>query len=203
MAGRFDVAHELFAKVRAIEADLGVGMHSAAPQDEAFVHLLAGDLAAAEAVLRGGYEHLQEMGERALLSTTAGMLARTVLEQNREAEAEALADVCEETAAPDDISACMLHRIVRAELRARQGAFADAEQLSAEAVDLAARTDWLLDRADALMTRGRVLRAAGDDDDAHRALHKAFDLYTRKGNVVAADRARQAVDAVAHWPVRR
>jgi ATP/maltotriose-dependent transcriptional regulator MalT len=200
MAGRFDVARDLFAKVGVIEADLGVGMHAAAPQDEAIVHLLAGDPAAAEAVLRVGYEHLREMGERALLSTVAGLLARAVLEQNRDAEAEALTDVCEETAAPDDISACVLHRMVRAELRARKGALDDAERLSLEAVELAERTDWLLDRADALMTRGRVLRAAGDHDGAHGALYKAFELYTRKGNVVSANRARHAVDAVAPRP---
>jgi class 3 adenylate cyclase/tetratricopeptide (TPR) repeat protein len=200
MAGRFDVARDLFAKVAAIEADLGVGMHAAAPQDEAIVHLLAGDPAAAEAVLRVGYEHLREMGERALLSTVAGLLARAVLEQNRDAEAEALTDVCEETAAPDDISACVLHRMVRAELRARKGALDDAEQLSLEAVELAERTDWLLDRADALMARGRVLRAAGDHDRSHGALYKAFELYTRKGNVVSANRARHAVDAVAPGP---
>jgi class 3 adenylate cyclase/tetratricopeptide (TPR) repeat protein len=202
MAGRFDTAHELFAKVAAIEADLGVGMHAAAPQDEAIVHLLAGDPAAAEAVLRVGYEHLREMGERALLSTVAGMLARALLEQDRDAEAEAVAEVCAEAAAPDDISACVLHRMVRGELRARKGALDEAEQLSAEAVELAEQTDWLMDRADALMARGRVLRATGDRDRAHAALYKAFELYTRKGNVVSAARARQAVDAVPPSPAR-
>jgi tetratricopeptide (TPR) repeat protein len=196
MAGRFDEARDLFAQSRAIHDELGVGMHAAVAQEEAFVDFVAGDSAGAEAALRPGYEHLQEIGERALLTTTAGMLARALLEQDRDDEAWALTEVAEETAAPDDLSGNVLYRMVRGQLLARQGAFDEADRMSREAVELSERTDWLMDRGDALMARGEVLSALGDHDAAAGAMRKAFDLYTRKGNVVSANRARTAVEAV-------
>jgi hypothetical protein len=45
------------------------------------------------------------------------------------------------------------------------------------------------------MTRGRVLRAIADHDGAIAAMREALELYTRKGNVVSAARARSALDA--------
>jgi class 3 adenylate cyclase/tetratricopeptide (TPR) repeat protein len=196
MAGRFDEAHGLFAQSREIHEELGVGMHAAVAQEEAFVYFVAGDSAAAEAALRPGYEHLQEIGERALLTTTAGMLARALLEQDRDDEAWALTEVAEEAVAPDDLSGNVQYRMVRAQLLVRQGAFDEADAMSRDAVELSERTDWLMDRGDALMARGAVLRAAGEHDGATAAIRKAFELYTRKGNVVSANRARSAVDAV-------
>lgn len=82
--------------------------------------------------------------------------------------------------------------MARARLLARRGERSDAERLSREAVALAARTDWLVDRGDALMVHGEVLAACGQDDVASAAIREAFELYSRKGNVVAAQRARTA-----------
>jgi ATP/maltotriose-dependent transcriptional regulator MalT len=199
MAGHFDVARDLLAQSNAIHADLGVGMHAAVAYDEAFVALIAGDPGAAEAALRPGCAHLQEIGEKALLATSAGVLARALLEQGRDDEAWTFTDIAEEAAAPDDLSAQILCRQVRAQLLARDGTLEEADRLSAEAVALADRTDWLIDRGDALMARGEVLRAAGRTDDAARAIHKAFDLYTRKGNLVSAERARAVIDEGPAW----
>jgi hypothetical protein len=50
------------------------------------------------------------------------------------------------------------------------------------------------------MARGEVLRAVGEHDGAAATMRKAFDLYTRKGNVVSANRARSAVDAAPPRP---
>jgi tetratricopeptide (TPR) repeat protein len=196
MAGRLDAAAELFAQSRAIHKELGIEVLSAVAQEEAIGHLIAGNAAAAEEALRPGYEHLQEMGERAILSTTAGLLARAMLEQGRDDDAWALTETAEETAAPDDLSAHVLFRMVRAQVLARRGAVEQADQMSRAAVELCDRTDWLVDRGDALMARGEVLRAMDDHDRAAASMQKAFELYTRKGNVVSADRARAAVDAV-------
>ena len=77
--------------------------------------------------------------------------------------------------------------------------FDEADRLSTEAVDLADRTDFVIDRGDARMARGEVLRAMGRPDTATAAFHKAFDLYSRKGNVVSAERARRAVDELPPW----
>jgi predicted ATPase/class 3 adenylate cyclase len=199
MAGRFDAARDLFARGQAIHDDLGVSMHAAAAHDEAFVARLAGDPATAEALLRPGCDYLQSRGERALLATTAGMLAEALLEQGQDAEASTYTDIAAEDAAPDDLAAQVLWRSVRARLLTRDGDPDEADRLSAEAVELAAKTDFVLDHADTLMARGEVLRAIGQPDGATRSFRKALELYDRKGNVVAAQRARRVVDERPAW----
>ena len=57
--------------------------------------MLAGDPAEAEERLHLGYERLEEMGEKALLATTAAMLARATYAQERYGEAERFCSVSE------------------------------------------------------------------------------------------------------------
>jgi hypothetical protein len=121
-------------------------------------------------------------------------------DQNKDDEAWAVVDTVDDAAAPDDLSAQFLRRIVRAELLARRGDAARADRLSDEAVHITASTDWLTDRAEVLMARGRILRAANRHGEASRAFAKAFELFTRKGNVVSAERVRAVID---ERPTRR
>ncbi|TIL77744.1 MAG: hypothetical protein E5Y76_09525, partial [Mesorhizobium sp.] len=88
--GRFDLARQLLATSNAVYADLEVTLDAATSQNEAVVELLAGNPDAAEESLRKGYLALQEMGDRMFLPTTAAFLARAVLEQGRDEEAEDL-----------------------------------------------------------------------------------------------------------------
>jgi ATP/maltotriose-dependent transcriptional regulator MalT len=194
MAGRIDVAHNLLAQSNAMLVDLGASLHSAVAHYDAFVALLAGDAAAAEAVLRTGYEQLEAMGERALLATTAAMLAEALLAQDRDEEAWAFTETGEAAAAPDDLNAHMLCRGVRARLLARQGEIAAADRISAEAVALAAQTDWLSDHADALVARAHVLRAADETSVAIVTVREAVALYERKGNATSAERATSLIE---------
>jgi class 3 adenylate cyclase/tetratricopeptide (TPR) repeat protein len=206
MSGEFAVARDLLDRSHAIHEELGVSLHAVLAQDEADVQLIAGDPSAAEAALRPCVTRLAEMGDKALLATMAGVLARALAEQHLNDEAWELLDTVDEAAAPDDLSAQMLRRIVRAELLARRGDTAAADRLSEEAVRITASTDWLVDRADVLMARGRILRAGGREEDAVRSFAQAFELFSRKGNVVSAERARAAVDERPAWrdhPERR
>jgi class 3 adenylate cyclase/tetratricopeptide (TPR) repeat protein len=196
LAGEFDVAAALIDESEAIHAEIGVRVHGAAASDPGYIALLAGDPAAAEAILRPSVAQLTAMGEKALLVTVAGLLARALAEQGRDAEAWALADTVDATSAADDLAAQILRRTVRAQLLVRRGAFDAADRLSREAVEQAARTDWLTDHADALMVRGEVLLAAGRDGAAAAAFRHAVALSTRKGAVVPAERAQAALDAV-------
>jgi class 3 adenylate cyclase/tetratricopeptide (TPR) repeat protein len=198
MRGEFAEARRLLAEREQTMADLGVTMmHTAVSHDEAFVAFAAGDVAGAEAVLRAGYGRLAEMGERALLATTAAMLAHIIYEQGRLEEAWGFTEVAQEAAASDDLSAQIVWRAVRARLLARRGEMLEAERLSSEAVRLAARTDWLSDHADALLARADVLRMAGESDATANALDEAVALYERKGNTIGARRARSMFAAEA------
>jgi tetratricopeptide (TPR) repeat protein len=190
MRGELDAAQGLIADSRALLAELGVSMHTAVSHDEALVALASGDAPRAEAALRAGYERLAEMGEKALLAETAAMLAHALYEQGRYAEAWELTQEAEAAADSDDLSAQMGWRTTRARLLARRGNTAEAERLSEEAVELAARTDWLSDHAGALLARGEVLRASGAAEAGARAIRDAITLYERKGNEVGARRGR-------------
>src|SRR5215218_6638316 len=180
MCGQPAEAHELIATADAIVTELGMSMHVAGAEDAAFVALLADDTAGAEAALRAGYAHLEEMGERALLASHAALLGRTLSLQGRDDEALAFAETGLAAAAADDLAAQILCRAVRAQVLARRGDLDAADRLSAQAVALANRTDWLTERADALMVRAEVHRAADDPDAAAATLHDALALYVRK-----------------------
>ena len=148
-------------------------------------------------MLRAGYVRLSEMGEKALLASTAAMLAHSIVEQGRLDDAWEFTQVAEETAAADDLSAQIGWRSVRARILARRGEIPEAKRLSAEAVALAARTDWLSEHADALLAQAEVLGLAREPAAAADALRSAIALYEGKGNTIGARRARSMLAAEA------
>jgi ATP/maltotriose-dependent transcriptional regulator MalT len=171
------------------------GLHAAVSQEEALVEMLSGRPQAAEERLRTSYERLEKMGEKALLATTAAMLAQAVYAQGRSDEAEELCQVSEGAAAPNDLSAQVTWRCVCAKLRAEQGLTDDAEALGREAVRLAEPTDFLTIRADALLDLAAVLRHGGQASGAEESVRSALELYEQKGDVVSAARARSQLAA--------
>jgi tetratricopeptide (TPR) repeat protein len=196
MRGEYEVSRRLIAESNATLADLGVTMHTAVSHHEAYVARVAGDAAGAESILRAGYERLAEMGEKALLADTAAMLAQVLDEQGRPDEAWTHTEEAEKAASDDDLSAQIVWRTVRARLLAGRGEISDAKRVSEEAVALAARTDWLSDHAEALLSQGEVHRVAGEGEPAARAIQKAIALYDLKGNTIGAQRARSALEVL-------
>ena len=59
-----------------------------------------------------------------------------------------------------------------------------------EALAIARRTDDINTQADCLMVLAEVLRAPDRQSEGEAALHEAIELYDRKGNLVAAAKAR-------------
>jgi tetratricopeptide (TPR) repeat protein len=190
MQGRFDEARELLAVSDAAIEELGLRLSSAVSHHAAMVELLAGNPVAAERSLRRGYVALEEMGDRALLSTTAAFLGQALLAQGREQEAESLAELSAELAAGDDLITQVMWRGVRARALAERGRLEEAERLAQQAVTLAGRTDFMNHRADALVDLGVVLRQFRRPYDAQAVLGQALRLYEQKGNAVAAARVR-------------
>ena len=192
MVGRFDLARQLLATSNAIYADLGRTLNAASAQNEAVVELLAGNPAAAEESLRAGYRALEEMGERMFLSTTAAFLARSILEQGRDAEAEEFANVSARLAESDDLLSQILWRGVRARVLARRAEIREAEALAREAVTLAEATDFVNHRADALLDLSHVLEAARRRGRSRSPPPPRRCVSTScKGNLVAAAATRR------------
>jgi hypothetical protein len=107
------------------------------------------------------------------LATTAAFLAQAIAAQGRPEEAERFIEVSREAAGEDDLSAQMVW----------QG--------------LQARTDFLNQHGDALLELAVVLDGAGRAAEARVAVSDALDLYGRKGNLLAAARARRRLERLA------
>jgi predicted ATPase/class 3 adenylate cyclase len=190
VVGRFAVARELLATSNAAYADLGLTLHLASSDHEAVVELLAGNPAAAETSMRTAYRALEEMGERAFRSTMAATLGLLILEQGRDEEAEALAEVSARLGATGDLLTQIRWRRVRARVLARRAEIQAAEALAREALTIAEATDFVNERADALIDLSHVLEESRRCDEAVAAASRALDLYELKGNAVAAAAAR-------------
>jgi tetratricopeptide (TPR) repeat protein len=201
MEGDFDEARELVGRARTMLEDLGLRLRAAFVSETlGFIERLAGDDAAAERVLREGYEVIERVHERGYLSTLAAVLAHTLVAQGRDDEAEGFTKVSEETAAEDDLSSQILWRSARARLLARRGALAEARDLIERAVLIADSTDDINMRADTLLDLSEVYGAAGRVGEAADAARHALDLYQRKGNrvsVVAVEAKLAALTADA------
>ena len=91
---------------------------------------------------------------------------------------------------PEDVDAQAGWRAIRAKLLARRGELAEAERLAREAAALAADTEYLELKADALEALGVVLRVVRLSEEAEHALAESLRLHEAKGNVVAAARVR-------------
>ena len=196
MVGAFDEARELVDAHKAIVQELGLRVTAAAAAETyGIVEMLAGDAGAAERELASGYGLLEEIGETQNFPDLAAKLADALYVQGRDDQALELSKVSEAATAPDDRSAGVQWRAVRAKLLARSGEPAAAEALAREAVALADETDFTVLRADAFMDLAEVLRTAGRANESASFVAQALELYEQKGNVVAAGRARRILDA--------
>lgn len=156
----------------------------------AFVELMAGDLAAAEAAVRPAFETLAAMGEKARLSSRAAFLSAIVYEQGRYDEAMRLADEADAVSAADDMEPQILFRGVRAKVLARRERFDEGEREAREIARLADDTDWPGYAGFAWLDLSEVLRLAGRADEAIHAAREAETRFERKGIVVMLERAQ-------------
>jgi predicted Zn-dependent protease len=148
------------------------------------IERLAGDLDAAAAELRSAYDALDAVGETYVLSTVAGFLAQTLLEQGAIDEASAYCDRSRDLATEADIATQGLWRYVRGRILARQGASAEAEEIIGEGLALLSPTDAIVYQIEAYVGLGEARVSAGRVDEARAAYAAACALAEQKGGVV-------------------
>jgi DNA-binding SARP family transcriptional activator len=178
-------AHATLNRAKTVVDALGPTMTAALTEHAAFIAMLAGDPATAEAHLRLQYESLDRMGEKGYLATTTALLAKAIVAQgqNRYDEATHLVTISREAGAGEDLSAQIIGQGLSARILADRGHHAEATELADSAVALAAQTDLLSQHADTMLDYAQVLAAAGRIPEAHTAATQALDLYQRKGNL--------------------
>jgi tetratricopeptide (TPR) repeat protein len=192
MEGRFDAARTQIRRARTVYEDLAwtVKVTTNYAPLAADIELLAGEHRAAERLLAESCRTLEEWGEQAHLATQAAQLGEALYAQGRHDEALHWAEVAAGCAASDDVGAQFSWRALRAKALAHRGSLEEGEMLAREAVELAAGTDTLTQRASVLLAHGEVLRLSGRAPEAARAVEEARALLDAKGNQVASRRAR-------------
>ena len=192
MRGEFALSRDLYDQSRRLFEELGLRVEAASMVLESSrAELLAGNAAGAERELRRGFNVLEELRERYLLSTLAGLLARALWAQGRIGEAEDMTALAEEISDPDDIDAQVHWRSVQAKILATNGSTDDAEALARSAVELLEPTDAVVLQIEALIDLGETLNLLGRDGTA-AAFDRAHRLATEKGSDVLVARVLQA-----------
>ena len=185
MQGEFDHARSLAARGHALFEELGLEMEKARlGMEAAGIERLSGDLESAVRELQSAYDALDAVGEKFLLSTVAGFLAQTLLEQGALEEAIVACDRSRELTIEADVATQGLWRYVRGRILTRQGAYTDAENIIREAHAYLAPTDAIIYQIECNVALGEALAAAGRVEEAREALQAAELLAETKGGVV-------------------
>ncbi len=195
MRGRPDAARGILDTCRMTFEELGLTfeLHET-DAHAAIVELLAGEPVAAGERLRAAQEGFQALGAYVFAAQAAALLARALLEQNRDDEAFEATRFAEEHGG-EDLKTTIVWLGVRAEVLARRGEAHEALILARRCTELAEPTDALPDKADALMALAAVELAAGDEEAARAAARRARDLYAAKDHAVGVERAEALAGA--------
>jgi ATP/maltotriose-dependent transcriptional regulator MalT len=192
LTGEFAKGRQLAADGRRALLELGQKVQYAGiAQPAAMIELLAGDVTAAEQLLREAREILDAAGERGYLSTVSALLAIVLARQGRYADAEPFADESRRVGAEDDLITQIYWRVAKAHVVASRGESASAGRLAAETIELAGNYD-SFDGPIAMVEVASYLEPGA----ARTALEWALARASAKGNVITAEQARVKLAAL-------
>lgn len=188
MQGAFDEARALVAENHAIIEELGLLQTAAADLIAvADVEFDAGDLQAAERILREALDRLGELKDRVSATNAAWRLALILLQEGRDDEAEGLLEQYDRVDAGRFVNTW--RSVLGATVAARRGE-------SERALELLDETDRSLEslqesgmHADVLLQSAEASTALGRTSDAAERLRLAAGIARRLGYVVAERRA--------------
>jgi class 3 adenylate cyclase/tetratricopeptide (TPR) repeat protein len=189
MLGNFPAARELVGQAGQRYEQLGLDADTYLRLSAA-VEMFAGFPDLAEVALRTSCTALQHNEHIPVLATRAAELADAIYEQGRYDEAKTWIRLARESAGNDDVDAAFVSTYVHAKVLARLGAVDEAERSVREALNLVARTDALNRQGDSRLALAEILRLQGRENEADEQIRAALRLYTEKGNVVSAERAK-------------
>ena len=190
--GEHAEARSLFAETLAQMRERGMVTGTAIVMQAGWqIETLAGDLDAAERAARQGVDELEQLGERAWLSTSACQLAEALYVLGRLEEAEHWVHRGLELGGAGDILTQLLGLGIRAKLLARGGSFDEALELAQRAVVLATTTQAPMEVAQVFLALAEVLYLSGDIPGAFEQSRRAVALYERKRGPAGVAHARR------------
>lgn len=197
-AGRLDDARAAWRRARSTltasgaELDLAICAKLAGRAE-----LIAGKPAAAEQIMRQGYETLAAMGERGHRGSLATWLAEALYVQGRYDEALRLTEEAEVLAGLDDYEVQGRWRATRAKVLARRGQTSTAMRLAGEAVALISATFDPPERAEFLLAKAEVARLHGALGEAEACARQALEFYESRQMVPLAEQAHALLGSLA------
>ena len=203
MQGDFEEGRRLVLEAHDILGELGlchdVAAHSIA---RAEVEILADELAAAEELLRDGYEQLQLLGEKHSTANVAWRLALVLTRTGRDDEAEGFTRVAEETT-PHGFWVDVWWRVLRSGIAARAGRLEEADGLLGAALAMIDGFGETGMRVDSWIEATGVLRVLGRNAAADDLLARAAALARRLEYTVAERRAAELSEGVGRDALTR
>jgi tetratricopeptide (TPR) repeat protein len=160
----------------------------------AWIHMSAGDPAAAIEALGRSDAILSELGERGYRSTIQAHLAAAYAALGAPELAAAACDLCEKLSASGDVINFVIIPRVRAALALADGDPQRALEDARSAVQRASETDFLHLHAAAKLELARVLVALARPDEAKVEAKAALELYKAKGDAPAMADAGEVLD---------
>jgi len=195
LQGRLAEGRELIARTRASAEDVGNRQLLASTFGaEGEIEYLAGNAAEAARLIRESYEAMTAIGDRSFASTIAVALGYVLLDLDEDDEALRFGTIARDTSSSDDVVSQAGGRAVQARVLSRRGEHAEAEALAREAVEIMARTDYLVQHGEVLVQLAHVLRQAGKAEEALSATREAVALYEQKGATFLVDRTQLLIE---------
>jgi tetratricopeptide (TPR) repeat protein len=197
--GRLDEARSLFAETVNQMTERGfttwVAMSCQVPWQ---IEMLSGDPVAAERAARQGCELLEQLGERAWMSTVACQLAESLYSLGRYEEAEEWTLRGVELGGSHDVLTQLMGLQMRSKLLARRGDQSAALSAAEEADKLAATTDAWVVHGDAALNMAEVQYLVGNPSRVAQEVQRAINHYERRGATGCVTRARSLA---ATWTI--
>jgi tetratricopeptide (TPR) repeat protein len=193
--GRFDEAE---AETAAAHRGLDEVTGGLVPWSNVGLALLArarGDAPRAVELLMEGRANRERVGDFGSQSTIEAELSLALASLGRDDDAIAMSDESERHASSDDAASQLGLHTGRGLALGHLGQIEAALENLSKALAIASQTDFLNGHAQAFEAQAEVLRLAGRNEEASRALDQAVELYRSKENVAAL--RRLGVDTAA------
>jgi DNA-binding SARP family transcriptional activator len=199
LAGQFDTGRSMVAEAASTYEEIGevYGLANNSGRILGRLELIAGDYAAAEVALRASCETLERFQDWAGLSTSAADLAQALHGQERNEDAAAWAEIAQNRARSDDVSAQFSWRAITARSRAQAGDLEEGTKLGFEALRIVEQTDALTQHGEVLIDLAEVLTLGNRLGEAANCVEAALRLFSSKGDVASADKARALLGELA------